>query len=290
MTSTIMEAVAQRSVDALASGALQPLRVEQLELEDGGLQFIVRWASTLAHKDGRKAELPGGPRDPDFNPFLTPEPALTVGALGEGHVIILNKFPVCRHHLVLARKLFFEQLSPLELEDFAALAAIMSTEGGLGFYNGGAPAGASQRHKHVQWIPADDGNASLRGYSPRLPANASELSLASHPALPIRHCFVRVNCGAGVPAPQSAQSMLAGFHAALQNLEMLPDADGLLPPFNLLLNDGWMLMVPRSQEHFNEISINALSYGGTIYVRHKVQIDAIREAGALGALAAVGVA
>ncbi len=40
----------------------------------------VRWVFSLAVKDAAKVAIPGGPRDPDFNPFLNPDPALTVAA------------------------------------------------------------------------------------------------------------------------------------------------------------------------------------------------------------------
>ena len=79
------------------------------------MRFIVRWVSSLAVKDATKATtstatpagasaaapvaIPGGPRDPNFNPFLKPDPELTVGPIGTEHVAILNKFPLCdRHH------------------------------------------------------------------------------------------------------------------------------------------------------------------------------------------------
>ncbi|HUH39939.1 MAG TPA: hypothetical protein VL024_03610, partial [Castellaniella sp.] len=166
--STFMQAVRARTDAAIASGALQPIVAKEAVIHDGGLPFIVRWIAALAAKDAASGArtssaesddppssaattLPGGPRDPNFNPFLTPEPALTVGPLGTHHNAILNKFPVCLHHLVLARRAFAEQQSPLELIDFQALASVMVRAGGLGFYNGGAAAGASQRHKHLQW-------------------------------------------------------------------------------------------------------------------------------------------
>ncbi|HEY9278910.1 MAG TPA: phosphorylase, partial [Eoetvoesiella sp.] len=140
MTTAFMQAVDQRNNDARASGALQPIKAEQTEIADQGLPFTVRWVSSLSAKDDAKVSMPGGPRDPNFNPFLSPEPALTVGPIGEQHVAILNKFPVCDRHLVLARRQFEEQLLPLTLDDFTALALIMSESGGLGFYNGGAAA------------------------------------------------------------------------------------------------------------------------------------------------------
>ena len=184
MSETWMEAIDARSASALADGTLQPVQSEEMEVSDGGMRFVLRWVSSLAAKDAVKKEvaIPGGPRDPAFNPFLNPDPALTVGAVGPAHVAILNKFPLCAHHLVLARREFEEQLTPLARIDFEALATIMCEAGGLGVYNGGAAAGASQRHKHVQWIPDAPGNASLKLYLPGLPAEATLLQVALHRA------------------------------------------------------------------------------------------------------------
>ncbi|WP_368640284.1 phosphorylase [Castellaniella ginsengisoli] len=301
MHSNFMDVVRTRSDQAIASGDLQPIVAEQVVIEDRGLPFIVRWLAALAAKDAAKRNaaadapagpqeisLPGGPRDPDFNPFLKPDPALLVGPVGEHHTAILNKFPVCLHHLVLARRAFAEQRSPLEAIDFLALAAVLCREGGLGFYNGGAAAGASQRHKHVQWIPDAPGNASLRALAAGLPADAPQGAVVRHPALDLAHCFVRVDAGLGAEAGASARAMLIAFGQACAALDLRPGPDGLLPPCNMLVGDGWMLVLPRSQEHFQGVSLNALSFGGTIYVRDPAQIEAIRAAGPLQALASVG--
>src|SRR5690606_7673588 len=148
---------------------------------------------------------------------------------------------------------------PLEAIDFLALATRLSAEGGLGFYTGGAAAGASQRHKHVQWIPAAPGNASLRMLAAALPPDAASGAVVRHPALDrLAHGFVRVDAGLGADAPASARAMALAFAQACAALDLHPDADGLLPPCNMLVGDGWMLLVPRSQEHFQGVSLNAL--------------------------------
>lgn len=292
MTMKWMKAVDECSASALASGDLQPVKVEQLELEDAGLRFVVRWVSSLAAKDAVKDEakvaIPGGPRDPDFNPFLNPDPELTVGPLGDEHVVILNKFPLCERHLVLARRSFEEQLLPLTHSDFAALAIIVGEAGGTGLYNGGTAAGASQRHKHLQWIPGVQDNASLDFYSAGLPADLEEQGVAIHPALTMKHCFVRVHCGQDVPVDAAAKSLFAGFERARQKLELKPGADGLLTPFNLLAGNGWLLLVPRSEECYEGISISAVGFGGTLYTRTREQIETIQGVGPLQALASVG--
>lgn len=290
MSGTWMEAIDVRSASALAEGALVPVQSEELEVNDGDMRFVLRWVSSLAEKDAVKKEVavPGGPRDPAFNPFLNPDPALTVGPVGEAHVAILNKFPLCERHLVLARREFEEQLRPLARIDFDALAIIMTEAGGLGLYNGGAEAGASQRHKHVQWMPEAPGNASLKLYLAALPADAPLQSVARHPALSMLHCFVRVDCAKGLPPEVAGASMHAGFERACAELQLAPGADGLLPPCNLLVGDGWLLLLPRSREHFEGISFSAVCFAGTLYTRHREQIEAIRAVGPLQAMAAVG--
>lgn len=299
MNTNWIEAIDARSAAALASGALVPVQAEQVEMEDAGMRFIVRWVSSLAAKDASKAAaavkvegarddktvaIPGGPRDPNFNP----DPELTVGPVGDAHVAILNKFPLCARHLVLARRAFEEQLLPLARSDFAALAALMVEAGGIGLYNGGTAAGASQRHKHVQWMPDDAGNASLRLFVPGLPAGLAEQGVATHAALSMRHCFVRVRCGRGEAVEDAADSLHAGFERARAELGLEAGEDGLLPPFNLLAGEGWLLAIPRRREHFEGISMSAVCFGGTLYTRHREQIEAIRAVGPLRALAAVG--
>lgn len=285
MTTDFLRLVDERARSALASGDLEPIVTEQTELDDDGLRFVVRSVSTLA---GKSAAIPGGPRDPNFNPFLSPDPALKLGPLGERHTAILNKFPVSERHIVIVTNEFREQLEPLDRCDFAALARVLVEAGGLGFYNGGAQAGASQRHKHLQWIPRARGNAGMDEWRRGLPADAPPLAVAKHPQLGTKHCFVRVDCEVGLPFEQAAESVHAAFGRALDELGLAPDDGGLLPPSNLLVADGWLLLVPRSREHFEEISINALAFGGTFFVREAAKLQALRAAGPLRALAAVG--
>ena len=285
MPNEFMQNVDRRSVGALASGALHLPDAEHTVLEQDGLLFNVRWPSPDLQK--KKSGIPpGGPRDPDFNPFLPPDPELTVGPVGDHHVAILNKFPVSPRHLVLARTEFHEQQTGLEHEDFLAMALILSGAGGLGFYNGGAAAGASQRHKHVQWVPQLDGLASLRIYTSIFNDGMDDQTLVSHPGLSLKHCFVRVLADVGIPAAESAASMFRAYGSVLQHLGLRADSQGFLPPFNLLVEEGWMLVVARRQEHFEDISVNALSYGGLFQAQRMAQVDSIKKVGPLAVLAA----
>jgi ATP adenylyltransferase len=279
-----MKAVDELAARALEHGALKPMQAQQIEVADSGLPFTVHQAVGNAAKLA-DTPMPGGPRDPDFNPFLSPEPALTVGSFGSHHVAILNKFPVCDRHLVLARREFAEQREPLDYEDFRVLAELLSGYGGLGFFNGGASAGASQRHKHVQWLPAAPGNATLDPLIADLSQDAAELHVEVHPVLPVRHLFVRVMAERAADVDGSAASMLRAYSLACEQLALNPDEAGLMPPYNVLVQNGWMLVVPRRQEHVHDVSINALAFAGAFYVKSAQHAASIQQVGPLAVLA-----
>jgi sulfate adenylyltransferase (ADP) / ATP adenylyltransferase len=111
---------------------------------------------------------------PKSNPFLPPNPDLFVSPVLDSHYVVLNKFPVIPGHLILATNDFKQQTHPLTLSDFEAVLSVLrqwddaqdggrieveeSVEGsdmsGLyGFFNSGEQSGASQPHRHIQWIP-----------------------------------------------------------------------------------------------------------------------------------------
>ncbi|MFA5520821.1 MAG: phosphorylase [Castellaniella sp.] len=276
--SPLMQAIEHRSAGARATGDLKPASVRHVVLEEEGLRFVLRIPE-------QPAPPPGGPRDPNFNPFLPPDKALTVGPVGDEHVMVLNKFPVCHAHVVLARTAFFEQQTPLEHSDFAAMARLLGETGGLGFYNGGPDAGASQRHKHVQWLPAGEHNPSLQSFVSVFNPQLDDQAVVIHPALGFRHCFVRVLAGKGMASQDSAASLHQAFGRARDKLSLAPDAQGLLPAFNLLVEDGWMMVVPRRREHFETISLNALSYGGLLQLTHADEETLVRRHGPLAVLA-----
>lgn len=271
---------------ALEGGALQPIRTEQDWLEEAGLRFSVRWVSSLALKDRARVDTVTRKRA-DFNPFLPPEAALTVAELGAYHRLVLNKFPVIERHLLVVTRDFEDQSEPLDAADLGALGAIMAAHGGLGFYNGGPVAGASQRHKHLQWVPA---SASRLGSFVPAPTTAhanAPGTVFDNPLLPWAHAFVRLDAALWNEPATLGATLHAAFARACAALELQPTAQPM-PPYNLLLTREVLLLVPRTQEKWLDVSINSLAYAGSLFVRDRAQIEALRSVGPLAVLAAVG--
>jgi ATP adenylyltransferase len=257
---------------ALATGALQPVETRTTLLEEAGVRFVVRAVSSLVRKDAaRRAAAVADPLG-DY------EPDLFVADLGPSHYVLLNKFPVLAGHALLVTRRFEPQERLLTVEDFAALTACLGEADGLGFYNGGVEAGASQPRKHLQIVPLP-----LAAESPdEVPME--RLLICGH-QLPFRHAFARI-------APQATASALHALYRELLQrcgIAAVAAAQGELQSaaYNLLLRRTWMLVVARSRECFETISVNALGFAGSLFVRTQAELERIRAVGPMQALRAV---
>jgi ATP adenylyltransferase len=278
----LLAAVESRTRAALESGALQPIETEQAVIADSGLRFVVRVVSSLGRKEHQKHS-PSNVERSGGSPFDPPEPELTVGQISPTHLAVLNKYNVLQQHLLIATRSFEHQESLLTVDDFQALLVCVAAYDGLGFYNGGTIAGASQMHKHLQVVPVA---ADLLPIEPLLAGPGLHC-----PNLPFAHAFGRL--GAGI-----RQDPIAAAPLALDLYQRLLQSAGITAvaangderqsaPYNLLLANDWMLIVPRSRECFHDISINALGFAGSLFVRNRGQLDLIRRTGPVEVLRSV---
>jgi ATP adenylyltransferase len=58
-------------------------------------------------------------------------------------------------------------------------------------------------------------------------------------------------------------------------------------PYNLLVTREFMLLVPRRREHFEDISLNALAFAGSLFVRTRAHVERVQEHGPLAVLRSV---
>jgi ATP adenylyltransferase len=265
---------------ARASGALQSIATAFETLEQGGICYALRVVDNLRRKQAAAA----APRtDKPANPFLPYEPALYVTHVQPGHVLLLNKFNVIEPHLLLVTADFESQRAPLTIADFAAAAQLDARLDGLLFYNGGGRAGASQPHKHLQWVPR-----ALRPEVPELPVDTVITPALSQPriqqldALPFAHA---VQARAPGDTPQADH---ARYCALLRAVGIEPNAaDGVCENYNWLMTRCWMMVVPRTQERWEGMSVNALAFAGALLARDAAEATRIRAAGPAAILGAV---
>lgn len=109
-----------------------------------------------------------------FDPFDNPTGDLFIAAVPvqePTHVLVLNKFPIISNHFILATKVFKQQTDDLEMIDLdVTYACLKAWEEGneaekskrlFAFFNSGTYSGASQPHRHIQFLPVE---SILEGY------------------------------------------------------------------------------------------------------------------------------
>ena len=248
--------MSERSRTALESGALEPIHTRVQHVDDGGARFALRVVSSLARKATAKR---GG------NPFLPPyEEGLLVGEVSATHVCLLNKFPVFERHALLVTRAYEEQTALLTEADFAAFLPLLRALDALAFYNSGTGSGASQAHKHLQLVPTplDVG-----------PERAPLEPLWGAGRLPFAHALGEL--------PADPREAWEAYRALVQR------AGCASRPYNLLATGTRMLVVPRRAECFEEVSLNALAFAGSLLVKNDAQLRRLVDAGPMQVLRAV---
>ncbi len=287
---TLWQTVMTTAERAIRNGALRSFPTELSFLDDGGVRFSVRILALLKDKEAARKQQDAAERSGrQANPFLPPERDLVVADVSDSHLAVLNKFSVVDRHLLIVTRHFEDQDTLLTLRDFEALWLCMAEYDSLGFYNGGREAGASQQHRHLQVVPIP----LAPGGGPSVPI---EPLLADLPAggigtvarFPFRHACVRLRSGIIERPRDAAIESFELYCGLLGRVGMaVPCGNDLTPqslPYCLLLTREWMLVVPRSREFFEDISLNSLAFAGSFFVRDREQLGRLRSAGPFNAL------
>jgi len=292
-TGKLWQQLAEQTELALLSGALVTIETDFYFIEDGGVRFMVRLAKNLKRKAADKTRLSSEHQKTSkhYNPFLPPEADLLVGAIPPDHIAVLNKFNVVDNHLLIVTNNFIDQETLLTPQDFHALCWSMNEFPSLAFYNGGKVGGASQTHKHLQLVPLP-----LCGAESSTPMDAviRTIELSHSPqsisTLPFTHRI------AALPDDQhditiAAEILFQLYRTMLDDLGLLPvERDGIwwqTSPYNLLVTRKWMLLVPRTREKIENISINSLGFAGSLFVFDEAALQRVHEIGPMQVLKGV---
>ena len=232
------------------------------------LSFRVRFCPSLADKPrNTRAEAAR------VDPFAPPTPALLVAAL-PGYNVVLNRYPVVERHFLLCTAAFEAQTDPLRARDLDAAAAVLGAWAGaaderlFGFYNSGEPSGASQPHRHIQFIPVSARRA--------LPFDAVPEGAAVwvNPELPFESYCVRWR-----------ETGIAEAYRLL--MARVPHGGA----YNLGVTDEWMAAVPRVSEDGGRegVAINGTVCAGEVLARTDEDWGFFRGGGLAEVLAGIGV-
>ncbi len=105
-------------------------------------------------------------------------------------------------------------------------------------------------------------------------------------SLPFQHAFVHFDGELFHDIPSAADAMHDGYQRALAALGLVVDAETrhIARPYNVLVTRAWLLVVPRSRECFQGVSLNALAFAGALLVHSEPQLAQIQATGWLSIL------
>ncbi|EEH46420.1 uncharacterized protein PADG_02518 [Paracoccidioides brasiliensis Pb18] len=170
LTENLSALVARRFAAAKQSGALIFSPTEVTTILVSNIPFQLRHCPALAGKPVNNPAHNAEQRTVilKLDPFHDPPEDLLITQfpLSEpSHILVLNKFPVIPDHFIIATKAFKPQTDLLEKEDllatFQCLKAWQKHDGPEGskrlfaFFNSGEHSGASQPHRHLQFLPVE---------------------------------------------------------------------------------------------------------------------------------------
>ena len=278
---TLWAKTIQRTELARSCGALKSIETEYHLIQQQNISFIVRTLANITRKEraSKKQQQQENKTGKRIDPFLPYEEDLFVCDLSPSHICLLNKFNVVDNHLLIVTRDFEEQTDLLNLSDFEALCRCLQEIDGLAFFNGGKAAGASQRHKHLQLLPLPFLPDVIDLPIGKAIANVSfKNSLGKLDSFSFRHGVATLNLAAQNSIEANAKAMLQKYHALLKYVGLKAKAKTQQPgSYNFLATREWMIIVPRSRESFENISINSLGFAGSLFVRDRHALETLQK-------------
>lgn len=264
-------------------------------------QFEFRICRSLVGKPQAEDALPPPPQQLGNSLAVNPEcfgdgsdiaighPDILVKAVNGTHLLVINKFPVFRPHLLLlTADSYRPQDEALSFEDLQAAWTVLqgADKEFYVLFNCTPTAGASRTHKHMQLIPhpktAEGASAGFRlfpDYDPPL-----------HPSAVPFLCFVQHF--EGLPKDIAATSE----HLVTMYLQLLKQARASLHmspenpvcPHNVILTQDWIAVIPRQRKEFHGITANGAGMMGSVWLMNDTQLDEWKARGPAKVLSALG--
>ncbi|KAF9567972.1 hypothetical protein CPC08DRAFT_757855 [Agrocybe pediades] len=245
-----------------------------------------------------------------FDPFAPPyNKNLYVGELkeeesGEEFVVLLNKYSVVPQHFLLVTKEFKSQASPLLPPELVQTYLLLSAARKAGkrffaFFNCGDNSGASQPHKHIQFMPVEteDGPPievlarETRLEFPDRPFSLTKLAYASH--------SYRLPTHLDTLSLDQLEQVLAGAFLQLLDLAIStirhdPSYPPGTPSYNVIITLEHIHVIPRRKENYklaetgDVLSVNALAFAGMLLVKSEAELGLVKKEGISTILRGVG--
>lgn len=225
---------------------------------------------------------------------------------------MLNKFPVIPNHFILATKSWKAQTDILEKDDLAAAYSCVKEWGSqsdgpeskrlFAFFNSGDESGASQPHRHLQFLPIEAmAQGDSGSWQPLIDVVSSQPPLSGSQYRCLSH-FPFAHFALPLPSNPSADTLhaiyLSLYRTALATAKSNPDDHATKASsgpaaisYNLAMTDSMMMICPRRNESSRIsvdaavsrdiadagiIALNGTILAGTLMVKAEAEWDKLR--------------
>ncbi|KAL5336732.1 HIT-like domain-containing protein [Aspergillus crustosus] len=330
LTESLPALVAKRFNAAKDAGHLIFSQTHLEILRPGGVPYQLRYCPALANKPTGKPKPDEASAEKRFDPFENPSPDLVIAHIPKEnptHFLVLNKFPVIPNHFILATTNWREQTDILDKEDLAAVYACIIAWGDenqqdgskprrlFAFFNSGYESGASQPHRHLQFIPVeamaqDDETGTWRPLIDTVPTEPAsvESEFRRVTGIPL------ANFALPIPSNSSAEKLqdiylslyrAAAVAAGVPRSQLHSSTGPATVSYNLAITESTMMICPRRSvsavvsvddatrkdvAEAGVVELNGTVLAGTLMVKAQAEWDELRRSSncLLKVLAAVG--
>ncbi|KAJ5348034.1 ATP adenylyltransferase C-terminal [Penicillium brevicompactum] len=305
--------VARRFTAARDAGHLVFSKTHLSIINAAGISYQLRYCPALAKKPSNLKPEPGPKPKPD--PFENPSPDLLIAQFPPEkpvYNLILNKFPVIPNHFLLVTKDWQAQTDLLDKADLEATYECLKawnaeddSKSLFAFFNSGDDSGASQPHRHLQFLPVEAmRQPGSEAWHPLIdllqPTSPSPSTKFQHlSGLPFAHFALPLPPNPSADTLHSiyitlykAAAAATRGHSPGQDTETLSSQGPSSISYNLAMTRSTMLICPRKQETAlmpidpaaardiadpGVLSLNGTILAATLMVKAEGEWDSLRE-------------
>ncbi|ORY81356.1 hypothetical protein BCR37DRAFT_380163 [Protomyces lactucae-debilis] len=258
--------------------------------------------ATSSSPDGAHTSNTTSEEPPKRDPFAPPRDNI-VKEYAE-YTLVLNMYPLERYHFLCVTNDFIPQTGRLRPQDLVQMWQILGELAPdcrpYGFFNSGEKAGASQQHRHMQFMRVSELDAAKKGLE-TLPEAIMRLQhvyesqhadVFVHPDLPAAHFLVMLPEGASQTyifkqfnrlhelAQEAYDASITGDTHKDESEEM---------PYNFLMTKRCMMILPRSTGAYEGCGVGGTCLVGCLCVENQDDVELLKQAGFRAIMKHVGI-
>ncbi|KAF2416663.1 hypothetical protein EJ08DRAFT_556245, partial [Tothia fuscella] len=196
---------------------------------------------------------------------------------------MLNKYSLEKGHFLVVTDEFVPQYGPVRPQDLVMMHDVVQrpSDRTYAFLNGGPDAGASQEHRHFQFMDVPDLG------QPVWPdaiykANPKATTPQSHPNLPVAHFLLPI-------LDSSKEGLVKAYDTIYKEAQKAAKTTDEKMPFNFLMMKEYMMIMSRANNSWHEdIGIGGTFMVGSIPVEDPKFLDVVKSTGFVKILQHIG--